>query len=435
MSGRASDPTDHRLQGFKAGVNNVAPRTKPPRDEFGTVLSVAEAVNVDFDPVGRARRRRGQVVEDPRPSHSGISFGPGLLIHVDTAIHQFSDLGIGLQDEGVVVAGVGVRPVSFTSDDYDVYWSNGAAIGRITENLDALPVWVETPDPAEASPIASGGLAAGQYEVSVSVIDADGRESGGSAPTVVTVAAGGGISLAFPTAPPDATKWLVYVSGADGDVLYWQGEYPIARTSATIAGGPRGDAQPTAWLYPFPACETLRYAHGRLYGLAGNVLWWSEPYRLGLVHADNHMVLGNEATLLEPMETGVFVADHKRTYWLDGTNPDEWRQRVAYPHAAAPGGSAVLAASVFRSETGGPVAVWLAANGVLCMGSEGGSVRALRDDAIAFPAGAERAALGFFEFDGIRQLVMSTMGGGTNFRAAAGDSVDVQIRRNGVVLP
>ena len=430
----ARDPDQIRLQGFKSGVNNVAPPTRPPRDEFGAVLSVAEAVNVDFDAGGRPRRRRGQIVEDPRPSKSGTEFGGYLVVHVENDIRMFLDTGVGLNDEGALVEGVGAAPATFAHDDFDLYWSTASRNGRIDAAMETHPLWIDTPDPALAAASAAGGLGAGQYEVSVSAVDGEGRESGGSLPAVVQVAAGGGIDVTLPAPPEGAELWRVYVSGADGDVLYFARELPAEQSSVTIGAGARGEQQPTAWLFPFPACHTLRYAHGRMYGLAGNVLWWSEPYRIGLVHADNHLVLGAEATLLEPMETGLYVADHKRTYWMDGTDPDQWRQRVVHPHPAAPGGSVKADASWFGGESAAPVAVWASANGVFCMGSEGGSVRVLRDNAFVFNQHAERAALGVFEFDGIRQIAMSAMGGTPHIRATAGDSVDVQIRRNGVVL-
>ena len=89
--------------------------------------------------------------------------------------------------------------------------------------------------------------------------------------------------------------------------------------------------------------------------------------------------------------------------------------------------------SVFGLETTAPVAYWLARNGVFCLGLPGGQVIPMKEESLALPVDAERGAAAVLLFDGIRQVLASTFGGLPN-TAAASDSADVTVRRNGVSI-
>ena len=97
------------------------------------------------------------------------------------------------------------------------------------------------------------------------------------------------------------------------------------------------------------------------------------------------------------------------------------------PHAAVPGTSTTLPGSYFGLEVE-TVAYWLATNGTPCIGLPGGQLIPLREDALALPVEAERGATGLMLFDGIRQLLTTTIGASANL-AAASDSVDATVTR------
>ena len=179
-------------------------------------------------------------------------------------------------------------------------------------------------------------------------------------------------------------------------------------------------------------CQHLRYGHGRLYGLANNVMVWSEPYRLGLMSPDNHVVLGSEATLLEPVgdadTAGCWAAGHKRTYFMAGADPESWQQQARYPHAAVPGTSICVQGALFGLETSAPVAYWLARNGTPCIGLPGGQLLPQREQSLALPVDAERGASGLMLLDGIRQILTTIFGAAGNL-AAASDFAEATITR------
>lgn len=432
-----SDKDTQRQAGFPAGVNNTAPLTAPPRDQDGNVVAARSAVDVDFDATGRARSRRGRINRISTASHSLFNAGERLLAVVGADLKALDDLGAGLVEVATVIAGIGPRFVSYATDDYDVWWSNGVANGRIAEDLSVHPFWVDTPDPPEVALASAGGLAAGSYEVSVTVLDADGRESGASNAVVLQVPAGQGIAVTLPAAPAGAVKWRVYRSGADSEALNLAVEAPIAVQSVNLGSGRLGAKLETAWLFPIPPAEILRHGHGRLLALRSDGLMWSEPYRLGLMRAENAIGMRG-ATMLEPVGeggdaagAGWYVADYKRTYFMRGADPAQWAQEVRVSCGAVPGTSITVPGTVFGLDTTAPVAFWLGRNGTFYLGLPGGTVKPLREQELALPTGSEHGASGFFSYEGIRQILTSFIDAAPNV-AAVGDDASAVIRRNGI---
>lgn len=426
-----SDKALFRTGGYPAGLNNRAQATEGPVNENGVAVALREAVNVSLTAQGRPVRRPGQTARVTGKAHSLFAAAPWLLAVVDGELRAYRQAADGALTQDAVLATPGDRFCTFASDDFSTWWSNGVATGRIAEDLSVHPFWVDTPDPVTLA-VATGSLPKGRYEVSVTAVDADGRESGASGAVGLQLAAGQGIAVALPAAPAGAVRWRLYVTPPDGDVLYEQAELPISASSYTIGVRTAGAALETQWLHPLLPVQCLRYGHSRLFGLAGNVLIWSEEYRLGLMHPDNHIVLGSEATLLEPIGdgtdgAGVWVADHKRTYFLAGADPANWQQQARYPHAAVPGTSTTLPGSYFGIEAE-TVAYWLAANGTPCIGLPGGQLVPLREDTLALPVDAERGATGLMLFDGIFQLLTTTIAASANL-AAASDSADATVIR------
>lgn len=434
-----------KLGPFTAGLNNKAKPNQGPVDANGRQTSLQEAVNVDLDASGQLRRRRGQTVRVETAAHSLFPIAEHLLAWVAGNLNAYRVEGDGdLTLESALVSGLGDRFVTYADDDFDVYWSNGVEQGRIdATDLSVHPFWIATPDPVSLAAIAAGGLPRGQYEVSVTVLDASGRESAASSPVVVTLTAGQGINVTFPAKPAETAAWRIYVSPPNGDVLYRCVQLPAAETGYAIGVHVAGDQLQTAWCSVMPPVTLLRYGHGRLVGSVNGVLVWSLPYRLGLTQDTNYLPFGTENTLLEPVGeggegagAGWWVADHKRTYFMASGDPEQWAtagQIAKYPHPAVPGCSVLAPGSVFGLETTALVAFWLARNGVFCLGLPGGTLQTMKDESLALPVDAERGAAAVLLFDGIRQVLASTFGGLPN-TAAAADSADVTVRRNGVSI-
>lgn len=429
---RRQDPPMVSMGGFPAGLNNRAADNAGPVNEGGAPTSLREAVNVSLANDGSPFRRPGQTLRVTGKAHSLFAFHDWLLACVDGELRAYRQAADGALTQDAVLAAPGDRFCTFASDDFSAWWSNGVTSGRIAEDLAARPFWVDTPTPVTLAASANGGLASGRYEVSVTAVDADGRESGASGPVQCLLTAGQGLNVTLPAMPAGGVRWRVYVTPPDGDVFYQCADLPANAGGYVIGAHTPGAKLETLWLHPLVPCQVLRYGHSRLFGLANNVLVWSEAYRAGLMHPDNHIVLGTEATLLEPIGdgtdgAGVWVADHKRTYFMAGADPANWQQQARYPRAAIPDTSITLPGSYFGIEAE-TVAYWKASDGVPCIGLPGGQLIPLREDTLALPVDAERGATGLMLFDGIRQLLTTTIGASANL-AAASDSVDATVTR------
>ncbi len=427
-----------KLGPFPAGVNNVAKEDSLPVDENGNQTSLRSAINVDLDNDGWPSRRQGRelMVEADR-AHSLFPTADHLFGVVDGDLKAYN----ASFAEQTVRAGVGPRFASFAHVNDDVFWTNGVTHRRVAADLSDHPNAIATPTPPIATAAASGGLAAGEYLVSLTWSDVDGRESGASHPVVVDVAANGGIMLTnLPAAPEDAVTLHAYASppNADPAILYRAYSLPAGATTLLLGKHQPGVTLKTQWLVPLPPGDIVRLFNGRLLVAFGAMLAWSDALRFGLMHPDNTLRMGQGITLMEPVGdggdagAGVFIADHKRTYFLSGNGPEQWQRVIRYPHSAVPGTSLLVPGNVLGLETTQLVAFWLATNGVFCIGMPGGTVAPVTEDRLALPEG-ERGAVMFREVDGLRQLITSFITGGGN-RFGVSDSAVGTVRRHGVTL-
>lgn len=429
-----------RLRGFPAGVNQVAPDDDLPTDDNGSPVALREAVNVDLvGPRKRPRRRHGYTQRMPGRCHSpgclpATPVGDVLLQVLDGDLVAFNT---ALAPLGTLRAGIGPNRVTYAEVNGDLYWSNGLQMRRIRgEDLADTPAWIDAPGVPDADAYPDGGLAAGTYRVAMTWLDGEGREGGAVGVVEVDLQAGQGIRVhAIPLAPESAAHGRIYVSMPDGEELYAAMDV-LPGTSQVLLGvgaGEGGKALETLWRQPLPPCEILRFWNGVLLGASRNLLVWSDPLRFGLTTHDNYLRVGADITLLEPLGeggegAGCWIADHKRTYWMAGRKPSEWRRVIRYDHPAVPGTSILVKGTVLGLETTEPVAFWLAANGVFCAGLPGGTVVPLTEGRLALAEGEVGASL-FREHAGLRGLITSFISRGAN-GLAVGDRAVASVTRH-----
>jgi hypothetical protein len=401
--------------GWPAGVDNVSPETDLVRDDQGkAVIALRVADNVDLTAGGKPSRRAGYalVVSGGRV-HSlwRDDLWPFAAVVIDGVLCGFA----GGEDTFEIRAGLEPGlPVSYALAGERVHWSNGVQRGVVLADGTAAPWGCPAPGGQPTlTALATGGLDAGTYQVAVTWQLASGEESGAALAGTVAVPAGGGIALSEIRVPDDAAvaKVRVYVSQADGDVLYHAMDLAPGLPAAMIGKSRRGLPLVTQFLETMPAGQIVRWFNSRLYVAAGATLCWSESLRYGLTHpVDNRLpIVGGDIDLLEPVGSGteapgLYVASGHRTYWLGGTNPAQFTQRIAYPYGAVAGTGIVVLGNVFGLDSPAPVAYWMATNGVAVLGLPGGQVLPLRDQQVVGPQAKAGASL-FRERGGLRQVV------------------------------
>jgi len=409
-------------KGFKGADNTSGEATLPGG-------AVREAENVDFRTDGRARRRQGSTLKHTGTAvHSLYGWNGGHVWAETTNLYfRFGAPIAGLPT--ALVTGLRPRePISYTEIGEDLFWSNGRTSGiikadRTTQQWGlASPIGVPT-----LTANAVGSYVAGRYQVTITYIDADGRESGAPGPMLITLQDNQGIDLTNIPQPLDdnVTTIAVFVSDPDGEVLFHHSDLPDGTTTATLYQQVKGEQCSTLFMDQTPAGHIVRYANGRLISVDNQTIYYSQPLRYGLskVHED-YIRSAKRVTLLEPVsdgaESGFFYADDKRTYYVDGPDPGSAQIGVVYPVGAVEGSSTFAPGTDLGLDYSGHVPIWLAKNGRPVAGIPGGQVIILNDRYVADDF--ERGAALYRESDTIKQILIAATGKQTTSGLAAADS-------------
>lgn len=428
------DPELVPLGPWPSGIDNMSKEDGIAVNELGIPTAVRAAVNIDWSREGRPQRRAGRTQRAAGTRMHSLWHGGELPF----ALCVDGDALLALHTDHSLVAlraGLVQREMSYAAVSDRVYFANGTDCGRVLIDGTVEP-WALDGPPAQPTLVATltGGLAAGRYQVAVTWRAMTGEESGTLGAALVNVADGGGIALTSIPQPTDPAIALVrvYMSGADGDALYWVRDLPVGMTATTLGTHQRGKPLDTQFLEPMPAGRIVRAMHGRLYVARGKLLMRSASLRYGYWRqATDYVRFASNIELVEPVgdgeSAGLFVAAGKRTYWVSVAGT-EYRQRIASMYGAVPGTAIRIPGNVVGFDSPDPVAYWLGANGVACIGLPGGAIAPIKANQVVAPAAAGGATL-MREEGGLRQLITALQGARPQ-RLAVGDRVSARVYRH-----
>lgn len=430
---------DDALRGvgpWPLGISNTVREDRLPRDESGAVRALREADNVDLDPSGTPRRRRGYTpaavgaLMHSLWSHDDCPFG---LVVDDGLLHAVDRAG-AVQSLGVAV---GNAPLAYALIAGRVYFCNRSVSGLVDADLQVYP-WAPEQPPGQPTVAATGGwaLAEGQYQVAVTFVDALGRESGTGLAAAVDVPADGAVVLSDIPQPLAALAINVYLTDANDQVLRLHSTLPPGTTTETLVAPAAGRALGTQFLGTMPAGQAMCLFNGRQVVAEGRYLRWSPPLRYGLTDRAQHVLpLPTRIDMVAPAggggrSPGLYVASGNRTYWLAGDDPEGWSLAICRSAGAVPGSACMVPAAALGSEAAGDVPVWLTRDGQLASGDVYGNVRGFRENSAAIPD-ADHAALLFRAQDGLQQVVAG-LRGPRNQAMAIGDRAVAHVIHNEV---
>jgi hypothetical protein len=356
----------------------------------------------------------------------------------------------------LVRAAVGDAEMYYTEIAGVVFYSNGSLTGTVVNGNDA-PWGLPLPVGPIATPVAFGGLVAGNYMVAYTYMDASGRESGATQTALVTVATGGGITLAAPTTGTGSgqggnghgyghthqygsgsdgsaaagTGYItrVYVSPPNGDNLYWAMDIPAGASVAYVGVHTPGKLLTTQHMMAPEPCTQLENYNGRIYSAVGNTLLATQALNYDLTRpSTDFVVFPDPITMIKSVVDGVYVGTRHGVAYLDGNDLPLFRTRPADMLPPIEGSALAVDGGLF-GESGKGI-VWLTRRGWI-FGTAGGKVKRLTEAQMALPE-YDRAASLYREHDGMRQVLSFVKGGGE--AAGASDSYDVEIVRNGRIV-
>ena len=382
-------------------------------------------VNFDIDDAGKVRVRQGRtkvyagnIVKDTFWSEGDIS----LFV-------EDGDLKILNTDFTATLlrSGVGYSPMRYVVVNNVVYYTNGVVTGIVRDGLnEPWGVIAPSQQPALSAANSSGSLSAGVYQVAVTFISPTGEESGTGLSAEVEVEAGGSIELSAIPQPPAGHTMRIYVSAANGEKLHSLAQLipgQVFYRITSVANQTSRVLETQFGMAPPPGTQ-LEYHDGMIFIVDGNVVWYTEPLRYGLVKRMKAFFLfGGPVTMIKSVQDGLFIAADK-TYFLVGIGTDELELRDVLPYGAID----CQPIEIERTTEGVIRIAWWSERGV-CIGERGGVVTNLMEDKVAVSK-FKRGALLFREYDGIRQII-ACLQDGTESTYAASDYVTDETARRG----
>ena len=420
---------------FPLGKNTVMKETDLPNG------SARELLNVDLSNSGKPSRRRG---------FTSVYSGAAIHSLYSTKYHTFFCEGSELKqlnrDFTAAYVTTGLDPsvaLSYTEVDGRVYYANGSQKGVITGEAVHAEWGVEAPvGQPILSATAAGGLDAGTYQVAITYVSSSGEESGTGRAALVELTAAGGILISnIPQSSADSCN--IYVSPTNGDVLYLAKNVPMGTASTTVQSTINFSKMlETQFMEQVPAGHIVRYFKGRMWMAVGDLLIFTIPLRYGLYDPRHtYFRFPDRISIVQPVENGVYVVSGDKTYFLEGTKPQDMSQTVVYHQGGVEGtGMSVPPKALMNNDllprsaedSTEDVAYWFANTGAV-LGFPNGTVKAITEDRMTVAEYGIGATLLREEGD-TRQLItaLTNKGDGSGFGAV--DTASAEVIRNGVVL-
>lgn len=409
------------------GLNNTL---KPERtaDDY-----LKKADNVDIDKTGGIRKRKGYTQKIAGAFHSLWSEGNdcfavrnGTLVRIR---NDYSTVSL--------VSGVSDSRLAYASYDGATYYVSDEITG-IIEGDAVVPFGIDAPNPRPLLSVGSGILTKGTYQVALTFVTTDGRESGAGLAQIIDVPSNGGITISgIPSSSdPRVDRIRIYCSTPNGEVLYLVEEIPHGSSSHLIFDVHGGITPLKSFnVYRAPNGHIIREAHGYMLIAQDNILWYSEPFapEWWKPHS-NFMLFEDRIRAVMPTEGGLWVAADK-LYYLSGRTPSEMKRKEVEPVKVVEGSDVkIMGAYIFIENT--PIGYkWLVTtdHGIFVCFNDGIALN-MTEKNVVFPDSDTGTAM-FIQEDGINRYMSLVNKNKDSENAAVGDLVTATIIRNGVVIP
>lgn len=381
-----------KLNGWTKGMDNTHQDNEIPGD------TLRRAVNMDITDTGKLRLRQGSTLSlAVSNAHSFWSDNKDIALFVhDNILKRFNRDATA---NNIASINAGQNHLAYVKVNSDVYFSCASDNGLVRGSVKS-PWGVEVPTSPPELSLTAGALEAGKYFAAMTYVLADGRESGASALSSITLDAVGGITTTALPVPDDAsviTKRL-YLSTPNGEVLYMAREVTASTQFINITTLQLGAELKTAYLSPPPLSIGLTYANGRIFmidALDPRIVWHTEALAYDLVNRrKNFYKFPEDVTIIAGTKTGLYVCSDK-TYYIGKAGSEDRTQTEVSDYRGIFGTMALIP----RSND----PVWLSERGAM-IGREGGALEMLSEFTLA-PGQMNNAAAMVREQNGIRQFV------------------------------
>jgi len=314
------------------GINNRRSRKTLSAGEEGRYL--ADAVNVDIDETLNVVMRKGVVKEHTLTAGRSLFNAGGRFFYADGATLYAGQIGAAA---AIATVNAGNRVV-YADVDGTVCYSDSVSLGAVDASDIASNLAVPVPAQPTSSTIA-GTLQPASYTFLMTYV-VNGIEGGACPMQSHALVATGGIRITLPATPSGVASIGLYVSGPDGTEPRRVGTVAAGTTHVDVTAAPNGRVCNTRNKGPMPAGTILAGQNGRLLSVVDNILYYSEPYNLGLNDkVGGYVPFPKPITIVQPCgNSGVFVVADK-TYWIAALGSEEAVAVHGIEYGAVPGTS------------------------------------------------------------------------------------------------
>lgn len=390
------------------GINNRLPDYALSVRDKGDWLR--DAVNVDIDNAGRARRRAAVSLVQAMTNADSLYLTSATAGYLRRGAAIYA-ITLPTYSETLFKVLSSDAPLSWSEFNGVLYYSNGTDSGRIDGGV-AYPWGLATPDAPTCTTVL-GSLYAGTYQVGVSYYNnVTGEEGGVSASSNPSLSADGGIRITLPGASAGATHVNVYFSTVNGSIPMWIGRYAIGTASIDVAAEPTRLRESSGrFESPLPAGTQIFMANGRLCSVSGDRINLGSPARPGYyIPIDGrqraegapmdygYITFPAPVDLVIPTQFGVYVAYGDITQFFAGADFAAAEiVKDVLPYGAVAGTSFVV------PHRENPLVGWFGAHGVV-LGDPQGVVKDAMIDNIELTPPASGASV-VVQADGYRRVV------------------------------
>ena len=395
------------------GMNNVTVKAKQTLEQPSMILNAM----VDND--GSVQRRAGhELIVNLPGAHSLWTNNKGIEL---CAAHGNVYRVIGTEASLLAETGQPEAPFNYVEIGGMVYLSNAYWTGMYDPQQNAMKTW-GTPLPAAPILIpVSGGLPPGEYWLSLTTKNEYGRTSGNSALSKIGLSEPGGIEIV--NLPENASVWM---TDPNGGILLFAGQGSVITETPGVQ-----EPIPTMWGSPPLPMRSLSWAFGRVWGINGNKVYYSEPYQPELFCLSTSFFdMGEKGLIVAKAASGMFIGCESHAFYLSGTNPLEMVQ-VSVGPGVIPG---TLCYANDLGELGRDVPIWVGKDGVYAGLADGRAVNIIKDRIQISPQQKQGASICRVK-DGRRQMLFSMAHNRPNGQDVGfGDDASCEVIRKGTVI-
>lgn len=395
--GQERDKDTVTYTGFTGLRNNIA-------EERFAITDLAAAVNVNLDDSGRLTRRAGYTSALAGTKVHSLWSDESEEICLYVANGVLRRLNPGYTSVAIQTS-VTDLPMSYTRVNDLVYFTNEAICGVYDIGAGTARGWGIIPPAPVGLSASVGVLPGGVYQVTTTYLTVDGRESGAGLAQAISVSDGSSLTITLPI-PADlqVVAKNIYVTAADGDMLYELTTVPASTSSTTYNGGALSRPLETQFLSAPPAGHLVAFYRGRMFVAVGDTLYPSSAFGYELFDLREYIQLDGRITMLAPLSdkestdvsqnSGFFVGTDRSCGVLVGSGPENFQYVPKVNHGAIAGTVAMIDGTLFAdgSSTARLIPLWLTQRGI-CAGLPGMQVQNLTRAKYDFSATGQGAAV------------------------------------------